>query len=229
MVESAAELGPHLQRLAGDASLLDEAMATLLRFSLLRRHQEDNTLSMHRLVQTVLKASLDEQIQRQWAERTVRAVNQVFPEVEFATWPQCQRLIAHAQACADLIRQHRLTFPEAAQLLNRAGWYLQEHAQYTQAEPLLGQALSIYENSRDVEASEIGSPLNNLAILYQSQGKYAQAEPLYQRALAIAEQELGATHPDTAQSLNNLAALYWSQGKYGEAESLLQRALAICE
>jgi tetratricopeptide (TPR) repeat protein len=225
----AMELGPQLASLVEDDFLLDEAIGALLRYSLVRRDQQEHTLAIHRLVQAVLKASLDEPMKQLWAERVVKAMYQAFPEVEFATWPQCKRLIAQAQACADLMRAYHLAFPAAANLLDRAGAYLREHAQYRQAEPLLQQSISIYAESGDANGIAIGSPLNNLAVLYEHQGKYSEAEPLYQRALAIYEQELGPTHPYTATSLNNLALLYRSQGKYEQAELLNQRALAIYE
>jgi hypothetical protein len=55
IVESAPELGPQLEPLATNPSLLDEAIALLRRFSLVRR--KNNILSIHRLVQMVLKDS----------------------------------------------------------------------------------------------------------------------------------------------------------------------------
>ena len=227
--KGATQLGPQLEHLAENAILLDEAIGTLLRYSLVRRDQQEHTLAVHRLVQAVLKSSLDETMQQLWAERAVKATRQTFPQVEYATWPQCTRLITQAQACADLMHTYHLTFLAAADLLNRAGSYLREHAQYRQAEPLLQQSISIYDQSGDAEASAIASPLNNLAVLYKSLGKYTKAEPLYLRALTIYEQELGPTHLYTATSLNNLALLYESQGKYEQAEPLFQRALDIDE
>ncbi len=227
--EGATQLGPQLEPLAEDALLFDEAVGVLLRYSLVRRDRQDNTLAMHRLVQAVLKASLDETMQQLWAERAVKALNQTFPAVEYATWPQCKRLIAQAQACADLLRAYHLSFPAAADLLNRAGWYLREHAQYRQAEPLLQQSISIYDGSSDAEATALGSPLSNLGLLYESQGKYGEALPLFQRALAIHEQELGPMHPDTATSLWWLATLYEEQKAYEQAEPLYRRAVAIYE
>ncbi len=40
-----------------------------------------------------------------------------------------------------------MNFPEAARLLNQAGYYLDEHAQYTEAEPLYQRALAICEKT----------------------------------------------------------------------------------
>jgi hypothetical protein len=124
LAAGASQLGLLLSACADDPTLLDEPIAVLRRYSLLRRHTEDNTLSIHRLVQAIIKATMTSETQHEWAERTVRAVNAAFPEVEVDTWPQCKRYLPHAQACADLIGQYILAFPQAARLLNQAAWYL---------------------------------------------------------------------------------------------------------
>ena len=227
--EGAPELGKLLKHTATNPQRLDEALSILYSYSLVRRDAPTNTLYIHRLVQAVLQDEMSMGTQHQWAERTVRAVNRTFPSAEVETWQRCRQLIPQAIMCMTLIDQWHMSFPEATRLLNQAGYYLYEHAQYTEAEPLYQRALAIREKMLGAEHLLTASSLNNLAALYESQGKYEQAEPLYQRALAICEKELGADHPDTATSLNNLARLYHTQGKYEQAEPLFQRALAIRE
>jgi len=229
ITEGAAETGPLLHPVAADPYQLNEAIEVLRTYSLIKRSAETRTLNLHRLVQVVLKDGMDKKTQRKWAQRTVKAVNAAFPDVEYSTWPRCQACLPHALACAALIELHKLTFPEAARLLNRAGWYLQEHALYAQAEALLQQALSICEHAPASEDTPIGSILNNLALLYQDQGKYAEAIPYGQRALDFSEKTRGPDHSETATILDNLANLYRVQGKYEQAEPLYQRALAIDE
>jgi len=221
-------LGPLLQT-ATDPLVLNEAVAALRTYSLLHRDTTTHTLSIHRLVQAVIRNQMEKQDKRQWAERAVRAVNAAFPEVEHRTWPQCDQLLPHALLCTELIAQEQMNTLEAARLLNQAGYYLYERARYTEAEPLYQRALKICEQQVGPQHPNTAQSLNNLASLYDDQGKYERAESLYQRALAIREQQLGPQHPHTAQSLNNLALLYWNQGKYEQAEPLYVRALAIRE
>jgi tetratricopeptide (TPR) repeat protein len=223
ITDGADDLGPDLQLVASEPVKLDSAIKELRKYSLVRRDPEAQTLTVHRLVQAVLKDEMNEETQHQWAERTVRAVNSAFPDVEYETWSECERLLPHARVCAELIEQWKMTFPEAARLLNRTGWYLRERIQYAEAEPLLQKSLALPEHPY------LASSLNNLALLYQAQGKYGQAEPLLKRALVIDEKVYGTEHREVAADLNNLASLYFAQGKYGQAEPLLQRALAIWE
>ncbi len=224
----AAELGPILKVVAAEPIRLNEAIADVRTYSLLRRNP-DHTLTIHRLVQAVLKQGMNKSTQRRWAERAVRALNQAFPEVDYDTWLQCQHYMPQVQACAALIDQWGMIFAEAAQLLMQAGYYLEQSAQYAQAEPLYQRALAIREKTPGPEHPDTATTLHQLAVLYWNQGKYEQAEPLYQRALAICEKVLGPEHPSTGTTLHGLAMLYWWQGNYQQAEPLLQRALAIAE
>ena len=227
--EGAPYLGSILQPVAADRSKLNAALAELLKYSLIRRDATTHTLTIHRLVQAVIKDEMDEETQRHWAERAVQAASQVFPYNEPAPWPHSQRYLPHALVCEELIKEWNLTLDEAAALLNNAGFYLKNRGQYREAAPLMQYALTIGETRYGRDHPNTSSLLHNLAILYNDQGKYEEAEPLYQRALAIREKVLGPEHPDTASTLNSLAILYKNQGKYEEAEQLHQRALAIRE
>ncbi len=216
--------------IAENVLLLDEALGTLLRFSLVQRKRDERTFFIHRLVQAVLIGSMDTQTQRNYAERMVKAINQAFPDVrDYRNWPRCQQSLPHVLACADLIATWQFTFPETGRLLNNLGYYLDDRAQYEEAEPLYQRAIAIDEKTLGPEHPDLATKLNNLANLYQHQGKYEEAESLYQRAIAIGEKILGPEHPDLAARLNNLANLYQHQGKYEEAEPLFKRALAIYE
>jgi class 3 adenylate cyclase/tetratricopeptide (TPR) repeat protein len=225
----ATVFGPILGPIAADPFLLNEAIQMLRRYSLVKRDPEAKLLNIHRLVQAVLKDSMSEKEQRQWAECVVRAVNAVFPAVSFDTWSRCERCLSQALASATLIEQFGFRFPEAARLLERAGYYVGNRGLYGQGESLLQRALTIYEQTIGPQHPDLARTLHILAILYNHQGKYEQATSLLQQALAIREQALGAEHPDTASTLNELAAPYMKQGKYEQAESLLQRARAIRE
>jgi tetratricopeptide (TPR) repeat protein len=196
------------------------------RYSLLVRDVQNKTLDIHRLVQVVVQSGMPDEEQRQWAERAVRAVQRVFPFVEFKSWAFCQRLLPHAHSCADVIDKWKFEFAEAAAMLNQAGLYVYERGPLAEAEPLYKRALALYEKAPGPN-HPYAATLNNLATLYLSQGRYGEAEPFLQRTVAICENALGPDHPDVATSLNNLAGLYLNRGRYAQAEPLYQRALAI--
>ncbi|MFL5652760.1 MAG: tetratricopeptide repeat protein, partial [Ktedonobacteraceae bacterium] len=229
LTKGAEGLGPALAPVVVDAYLLNEAIEGLRRYSLIDRDPSTQTLTVHRLLQTVLRDTLSKEAQQQWMHCAIAAVEAAYPGSDVAHWAAYERLLPHALVCAIWIEHLPTVKPVAVRLLEQAGYYLYARGRYREAEPLYERALAIYEQHLGWRHHRTAGSLNHLAALYQYQGKYEEAEPLLQRALAIYEQQLGAYHLKTAQSLNQLAALYSNQGKYEEAEPLLQRALAIYE
>src|SRR6266487_3269958 len=229
IIEGAEELGPTLQAIAEDPLELDAAIEELRKYSLVKRDRDAQTLTVHRLVQVVLRDEMDEEMQKQWAKRVVQTVNCVFPSGKYGTWAECERLLPHVRTCAELIKQEDMALAEAARLLNLAGYYLRQRAQYTKAELLYQQALTIAEKVFGPDHLNVATICNNLGLLYKKQGRYTQAEPLYRQALAIREKVLGPEHSDVATILNNLASLYHDQGMYAQAEPLFKRVQAIDE
>ena len=208
LLEGASALGARVQPLTSDATLLNDALGVLLRFSLVKRDPLERVLSIHRLVQVVLKESMKKQTRRTWAERVVRAVTRAFPDPDDVTlWEQCERVLPHALVCATLIEDFGFEFAEASRLLDQTAYYLYSRAQFPQAEPLLQRALAIREQQLGPQHPDTAQSLNNLAGLYYMQGKYEQAEPFYQRALVIVEQQLGSEHPITATVRENYYVL----------------------
>lgn len=229
IMDGVSELGSAFLPVTKNKSKLNTLIRELRKFSLIRRNPVDRVLTIHRLVQAVLKSMLNDETTRQWAERTVRAVSRAFPEVQVATWPQYERCLSQALVCADLIAKYQFDFPEAARLLGLTGRYLYERGRFAEADPFLHQALEIRKKVLGSEHLDTTTSLNDLALLYHAQGKYELAEPLYLHALQVRKMLLGLEHPDTATVLYNLAVLYHAQGKYKLAESSYQQALQIRE
>ena len=227
LTAGANELGPTLGPEAADPLKLNDAVSILLRYSLIRRNSEERLLSLHRLVQSVIKDGMEQDLQRTWAERAIRSLNQAFPDVEQNTWSQCQRCLSHVLISTAYLDDYDLAFPEAARLLNQAANYLSTHAQYVQAESLLRKASAIREQYFTCDQPDIAITFNDLGMLYLVQAKYKQAQPLLQQALIIREKVLGAEHPDTITNLDNLAQLYHAQGGYDQAEKLNLQVLKV--
>lgn len=225
-ITGAMHLGPELTHLANNPPQFDQAMSVLRSLSLVQRQARTSTLSLHRLMQTVLREQMSEQEQMLWLQRVSKALNAVFPEVIHEVWKQCERLLPHALAVTASIPD-QAGDQVVVEVLRKAAAYLRARAQYQQAEPLYQRALRIGEQVLGPAHSDVALSLNGLALLYAEQGKYEQAEALYRRALSVGEQASGPAHPDVAQLLSGLATLYLRQGKYEHAEPLYEQALHI--
>lgn len=225
LLESASKLGPVLASIANNPTTLDLATEELLRYSLVRRNFETKAYSIHRLVQTVVRASMTSGVQKEWAERTVKAIHHIFPMPEAENWSRCEHYLPHALACASHIEQWHVTLLEAAELLNRIGYYLWQRAQYTQAATLCEQALALTEQNFGTGHSEARTSLSILTEIYYDQGKYSQAEQICRRLLTLCQEILGNEHPDIAEVLHNLGAIYHVYGEYKQAEQFYLKAL----
>jgi tetratricopeptide (TPR) repeat protein len=226
----APELGPAvreaLARVASDPVALDEMLEPLAEFSLIRRDRATRTYNVQRLVQDAVLRSLPPEAERLWVERAVRALNRAFPVPDFPMWPYCERLLAHARACAAHVERLGLESPEAAQLLNQTALYLFHRARYSEFEPLQRRALEMWESCLGPDHPAVGMACVNLGSFYCAMGRLPQAEEFLLRAKAIADRSPG---PDQALAENNLALLYFTEGRYSDAEPLFRRALESME
>lgn len=212
-----------------DRAELNLALEVLLLFSLVKRDPGNRSLSVHRLVQAVIKDAMEEQEQRLWAERALVLVRRAWPERGMAGWQRCQDYLPHALLCADLIARLDLRSEDALSLLNEVGAYLSEHALYQEAERLLLQALALSESLHGMDDPVTASVLQDLGWLEHRRNQYASAEEHYLRSLAIRERALGPEDPRTARILYLLGLLYLNLSKQEQAEPLLRRALSIQE
>jgi tetratricopeptide (TPR) repeat protein len=224
-----------------------EALAVLAEVSLVKHDPfEDGTpaVTVHRLVQAVARA-------RSWAQgekpthtavaRLIARMTAIYPpggDHDPSLWPQFAHLTPHLLACRNALSSvtsdnaqwfnflNSIGWPE---LLTSAGGYFLGRAAYSQAAPLLRDALEIREKVFGSEHPNTASSLNNLASVLQDLGDFAGARQLLERALAIRENVFGSEHPNTASSLNNLANLLRAEGHFAKARAFFERALAIYE
>lgn len=226
-IKGAKELPVRFQSVAAKQFDFTQLIRVCARFSLIHRDARKQTLTIHRLVQAVVRDSMTSTERRNWAECATRVVNRSFPDGEFENWSMCERLLAHVQTCAALIEAFDFHFPEAGSLLGRAGSYLHRRARYAEAEPLCRRALKIRETEFGTEHLEVATSLTDLARIFDIECRFNEAEPLFRKALDIRNRVLAPDHADIATSLNDLADLYYAQGRYKEAEPLYLQALDL--
>jgi tetratricopeptide (TPR) repeat protein len=229
--ENALVLPELLGAVVTDDLQWDEALMGLRRYALLEVGEE--SLAVHRLVQTITRDRLPVNERTQWAETALTCIAAAFPgsasPSEPRTWPTCARYLPHAVAVVSHVSDTDHAARETAWLLTHMGEYLGARAQFADAKPYVERALAIREQVLGPQHPDTAQSLNNLGALLYAQGDLAGAKPYLERALAIWEQVRGPEHPDTAQSLNELGYLLRTQGDLAGAKLYLERALAIRE
>jgi tetratricopeptide (TPR) repeat protein len=222
-------LNPPLKKLAADALALEDVIALFLKYALVQRRIDTRTLSIHRIVQIILKEELTPKQQAQGAMQAVRLISSLFPKPDFNNWPACEKYFSQARDCAELIHKFDLFQKEALHLVIHLAEYCYQRAYYRDAETYLTDALQSCEQTMGPDHLDTAHVLNNLARVYHKLARYQEAEELFRRAETILKQIWGPEHSEIAHVLNNLAYISCQQGQYQRAEELYKRALNIYE
>lgn len=230
-LDGARSLGDSIAEALADPDdlAIAEALRPLARYSLIRTDAGTRAFSVHRVVQEIARAAVPEPERRAYVKRAVLALYAAFPEVEYANWSLCGRLVPHVASIARWLGDCDGQPESVGGLLSRAALYLSERGRYAEAQALHERALTVRESAFAPDHPDVAISLNNLAVVHWYRGRYAEAQALNERALAIRERALPPDHPDLANSLTLQAILYSAQGRYAEAEPLYERALAIRE
>lgn len=98
---------------------------------------------------------------------------------------------------------------------------------YSQARPLLEEALSLHRQELGTDHLRVASTLHNLANVLRHQGDKATAEAFIREALRIQRSHGAMQNLDYASGLTNLGTLLKARGEFNEAEKRLEEGLAI--
>jgi len=228
-------LPDRLAAAVGDPIAYQQLIGALRRYSLVATSAE--ALTIHRLVQAVVRHGLTAEQTRQWSATAARLVLAGFPEpawlldmwLDADSWPTAARLLPHALAIAANPTIDDAAPDATVDLLSRVADYLWNRAEYQQAEQLLHRAIAIADARLDPIYPLAAHSLDTLAVVLRDQGQFDQARSLHERALAIRQAYHGPDHPHTAASFNLVGLVRYYQGDLDQAQPLLERALAIRE
>jgi tetratricopeptide (TPR) repeat protein len=223
LAEHADVLPAALSAAAADPLELPVVVRAVRRYSLVKTAGEG--LVVHRLVQTVIRNTLNPDQRQQWADVALRLVLAAFPsDVRNPEgWPVAQRLLPHALEAAEFAEVFGADPRSAALLSRRLGDYLQQRGQYSRARGLLEQALALSESLDPPEETSVAGCQVALGWMLYLLGERERARALHERALDIRERVLGPDHPSTATSLNDLANTLQDLGERKRARALHER------
>ncbi|SHI11451.1 tetratricopeptide repeat protein [Streptomyces sp. 3214.6] len=217
-----------------DLDEIAEAIGTLAAYSMIT--DTGTHVSVHRLVQTVLRAPLTTTANtqpstcppgRQRAERTV--LHHVSPPGRDGTSnTQWDTLIPHLAALAATTPpgHHNNALTSA---YNNAANRLHQQGHTARTIPLMEATLAQRKQVLGDAHPETLISRNNLASALLTAGNLGKAVPLLETTLAQYERVFGDTHPETLTGRGNLACAYRIAGDLGRAIPLLETTLAQCE
>lgn len=233
IVQGASLLGDLLQPSVSHPLRWNAMLRDLLSYSLIRRHASSKMLSVHRLVQAVLRDRLDEEMRREWTERVSLLVDHSFAgdllRRDIQQWFWYEKVLPHVLQCISLGEQEQVIGPVFKSLLSKAALYLKERVRYAEAGPLFQKLYTLQEREWGTEHVETAVILTEQASLLLEQGRPQQAQELYQRSFSILERDLVEDDLRLAEPLFGLARIYRDTGKFQEAIDLYERAQRLRE
>ncbi|MDL2329108.1 tetratricopeptide repeat protein [Desulfosarcina sp. OttesenSCG-928-A07] len=204
-----------------------EVLAELVRYSLITRREEH--LSLHRLVQEVIRGSLETEKRNEAAECCLRICNSCifwdFSTVESRR--QFSELQPHLLSVLNASDDHLLE--TRAILYMFLGKGAEEHGRYDTALEEYEKVLAIRKKNLGPDHPDTATAYNNIAFVYSSKGEYGNALKGFEKALAIREKVLVPNHPSIATTYNDTAMVYSRMGEYDKALEGYEKALAIRE
>jgi hypothetical protein len=125
LVRGSSEYLPEdLSLLINDSLALNKGIKTLNQYSLV--NTQPDRLSVHRLVQVVVRDQLNTEEQKTWSEAAVQTINSDFPSEGYQepeVWPECAALLSHAQVTIEHATAMEVGFEAVADLLNSIASY----------------------------------------------------------------------------------------------------------
>lgn len=228
--QESVQLGPQPGDFFSDGIQFDAAIRTLQRFSLVKRDAQTRTLSLHRLVQVVLRALMPPEQQALWAGRVVQALCTSFPRRRTPAWSRCTLYLAHVKACEELLRQYQLVYPLLGSVVYRVGRFFHEHGQYQEAAACYERAAVLCLDA------PLTADVDGLPHILESQGwlalgkrRFAEANTFLDQACILKRQIYGDYHPETALTFHALGRVAHAQRHFQEAEQFYRQALSIKE
>lgn len=225
--DPAEVLGP----LAEDELELDEALAALYRYSLVRTGagprgvrgtdaevpRDGRTVSVHRLVQAVVRDQLSDEQRTAWEHAARTLLHRALPvdPEDPAGWPTFSALLPHLL----------VTLPDTDGDLRGAARFLHVCGDSRGARRVLDRAVSglagvLGPEHRDTLAAQVDLA-RTLFALWDLEG----ARRVLDQVATTRSEVLGPAHPATLTAQTNLALILWHLGRWIEAREVLQRVI----
>jgi tetratricopeptide (TPR) repeat protein len=203
-----------------------DAVAALHRYSLAT--VGGNRVSVHRLLQKVIRDRLDGPDQASAVTNALTAIERALPEDPGlpATWPQWQELVPHVAALASIEAVASLNAARIVGTLNLTCQFLLRAGSDLPALDLATQAVSASTSHLGPGHPGTLTARGNLASSYWWTGRTGEAIALGEQVAADTERVLGPGHPDTLTARNSLALSYRLAGRTDEAIAIFERVAA---
>jgi tetratricopeptide (TPR) repeat protein len=224
--------------------LWDEVKRHIGRYSLMRIDREGHQLSMHRLLQDILRSKQDESECKGMLNQIALSIKRIYPENDKTMenismvrllLPHVETTLSHLKncfnesECADFNLEYNLgeayatigNYVKAKKNLHED--LLIKQKRYKDYQIQVGEDIYIGKHL------DMAKSLGNLGKVYYYLGEYQEALKYEQQALKMFKIISPDNHPDRANSLSNLGSVYYDLSKYQKSLKYHQQALKMRE
>lgn len=211
-----------------DPDRAGEIVGILLRYSLIDAATQD-MISMHRLVQLVIREWMSESEKETWSLAALNIINETFPyDIHRSENRRLIRLLMpHAEVIASLVQEIHQGWRPECRLRNQMGLWYQSLAQYRLAELEFRRSLLLSERLYGNQHTETATRWNGLGAALQGLGDLDGAQACFENAIRIDELVFGIDSPRMVGTLGNLGELLHAKGILDGSRNILERAVAI--
>ena len=206
-------LQPELRRIFENKFLFRQSLRGLEDYSLIRLWDEGRRITIHRLVQDVVRDDLDVLSQTSISIQVLQLALTAFPNrVQDVNRDVCRTYYPQVTAILDNVEKHLASSDSTIrdvncfQLLDRLALYLYHDGFYSDNVKYNERCLEMSKRVLGEAHPDTLWSMSNLASSYERVGRSIEAVKVFEACLEIRKRVLGEEHPDTLRSMNGLAA-----------------------
>ena len=224
-------LHSELKLIVNNDFFLRQSFGDLESYSLIRVWDEGRKITIHRLVQYVIRDDLDPQVHSHMFTQIVQLALSAFPDPlkSIDNRRICRRYRSQVTAILNNLEDQLNgidTFGWQI-LVDRVACYLFLDGYYSDSLKLFTDCLEIKKKALGPKHPQTLRSMNALATTYISLGRLTEALKLNEECLEIRKTVLGNEHSKTLQSMSNLAATYGRLGRSNDQLKLDEECLEI--
>jgi hypothetical protein len=204
-----------------DGFIFGQGITVLLGFSLIKKGQSSEIVSIHPLVHSWSREQmLKSEQQRIWQMGGIILSCAISAGVSSGDHAIRRLIFSHIKAHQLYGSQIGLIEEYYDDKWSNFAEVMRENGDWNNAEQLQWQVMDKRKKLLGADHPNTLRSMTNQAHTYHSQGKWNEAEQLQVQIMDMRKKLLSADHPDTLRTMANLAATYHRQGKWNEAEQL---------
>jgi len=204
-----------------------KAVGSLSKFSLIEQNNE--AVSIHHLVQLLIRENMVKSEQLQWGELALESVDRYFKyrQGAYSRWPRFFSALPHVIQITALASQMVLNVEKTSRLINEVGLFFGELHSHEIAHQFFLKALDLKARHFGRSSIEVSTALSNLGLTLVNIGQYESGRKHLIDSLEICKNFPEHKFPDYSSGLNNLGLALKGLCRFQEAIDAFEEAIKI--